>query len=248
MKFTYEEYIRLIDLLKDNNYSFCHYLNCDKYDRHVILRHDIDFCLNKALKIARIDYENNISSTFFVLLSTDFYNIFSKESCCLIKEIKNLGHQIGLHFDEKRYNISNIKELIHWVKWESEILSNLLDTIIKVVSMHRPSKWILENDIQFDGMVNTYSKNFFSDYKYLSDSRMHWKEDVFGVIASKRYKKLHILTHPFWYSNKCETINQKLLNYIQEAKLKCYYSLEENIRDLSEFINKGAVINENRTK
>ena len=225
MNFTYDAYLELINLLKEKNYHFCDYLNCDKYDKPVIFRHDIDNSLNKAFEIAKLEYENNITSTFFVLLSTNFYNVFSKESNEILKEIMGLGHQIGLHFDEKRYEISSVKELKYWVERESEILGYALDKEIKAVSMHRPSKWILENDIQFKGIINSYSKKFLSDFKYLSDSRMHWREDVLGIIESGEYDKLHILTHSFWYSDKSETINEKLTEFIDKAKIERYFSL-----------------------
>lgn len=150
-----------------------------------------------------------------------------------------LGHDVGLHFDEKRYDISSPKELKYWVKRESDILSYVLDKEIKVVSMHRPSKWILENDIQFKDIINSYSKKFFVEFKYLSDSRMHWREDVIGIIESESYNRLHILTHPFWYSAKSETINNKLMDFINKAKVERYYHLKDNIRDLNELIDEG---------
>ena len=167
MNFTYGEYIKLIDLLKEKNYHFCSYLDCDRYNKSVIFRHDIDTSLDKALDIARLEHKNNISSTFFVLLSTDFYNIFSKKSNDIIKDIISLGHQIGLHFDEKSYPINNVKDLEYYIKKEISVLECAVGKKIQVVSMHRPSKWILENDVQFDGIINSYSKKYFSDFKYL---------------------------------------------------------------------------------
>ena len=243
MDFTYDWYVQLINTLKDNGYCFSNYLNYKRYNKTVILRHDVDFSLEKAREIAKLEHENNIKSTFFVLLSTNFYNIFSKESNEIIKEILNLGHDIGLHFDEKRYDISNEKELAHWVHRESQVLSYALGREVKVVSMHRPSKWVLQNNIQFKDLINSYSKEFFTNFKYLSDSRMHCRENVLEVIKGGTYNRFHILTHPFWYSDKSESIKQKLLNFIINAKEERYYNLKDNIRDLDEFIDEGELIN-----
>lgn len=248
MDFTYEAYVELIKLLKDKGYHFCNYLNHDKYEKTVIFRHDIDTSLNKALEIAKIEHENNITSTFFVLLSTNFYNIFSKESNDILKEITALGHEIGLHFDEKRYEISSVKELEYWVLKESKILEDLLNEEVKSVSMHRPSKWILENDIHFDGMINSYSKKFLSDFKYLSDSRMYWREDVLAIVDSEVYDKLHILTHAFWYADNNEAMAEKLEKFIIDAKKERYYYLKDNIRDIEKIISEGELIHENKIK
>lgn len=248
MDFTYDAYVELINLLKRKDYQFCNYLNYDQYCKTVIFRHDIDTSLDKALKIAKLEHENNITSTFFVLLSTNLYNIFSKKSNKILKEIMNLGHDIGLHFDEKRYEISNVKDLEYYISKESHILTSTINKEIKVVSMHRPSKWILENDIQFENLINSYSKKFLLDFKYLSDSRMHWREDVLGIIDSGLYDRLHILTHSFWYSNKNETVNKKLMDFIVNARMERYYHLKDNIRNIDEIISEGDLSYEDRIK
>lgn len=122
MDFTYRTYVDLINLLKEKGYQFTSYEDYDNFHRAVIFRHDIDNSLERALKIAKLENENNIKSTFFVLLSTDFYNIFSKESNSILKEIISLGHEVGLHFDEKRYEINNEKDLEYYVEYEKNIL------------------------------------------------------------------------------------------------------------------------------
>ena len=63
----------------------------------------------------------------------------AKESREKIKEIQTAGHEIGLHFDELNYkkNIVGVKPLIFQ---EIGILEEILQTDIKSVSMHRPSK------------------------------------------------------------------------------------------------------------
>lgn len=236
MEFTYKAYRSLIELLKKHGYQFISYNDCNQEGNVVIFRHDIDNSLEKALEIAKIEQEYNIKSTYFVLLSTDFYNIFSKRSNAILKEITRLGHDVGLHFDETRYEIGHVDDLEHYINYEKAILEAALGSEINCVSMHRPSRWILDNDIQFKNMINSYSKVFFNDYKYLSDSRMHWREDVLKIIASNDFEKLHILTHPFWYSDTTETIKDKVSSFIENASKERYHQMRDNIRDLEEIL------------
>jgi len=63
--------------------------------------------LKKALNIAKFEYKNNVRSTYFVLLLTNLYNIFSNESNNILKEILMIGYNVRLHFDEKKHYISN---------------------------------------------------------------------------------------------------------------------------------------------
>lgn len=237
MDFTYKAYVDLIKLLKEKNYEFTNYKGYKNIEKSVIFRHDIDNSLERALKIAKLENENKIKSTFFVLLSTDFYNIFSKQSNSILKEIISLGHEVGLHFDEKRYKINNEKDLVHYVEYEKNILGGVLGIDVTTVSMHRPSKWILENDIQFKSIINSYSKEFLHEFKYLSDSRMHWREDVIEIIRNEKYDKLHILTHPFWYEENKGDMKERVSGFIKEANKERYYQMKDNIRDIEEIVN-----------
>lgn len=237
MDFTYKAYEKLLNLLKQNNYEICNYGNYNAYNRGVILRHDVDFCLDAALRIAELEYKNQITSTYFILLSTSFYNNSDKKVHSIIREITDMGHDIGLHFDEARYRISNESELSYYVEKEANIMSQLLDMEIKSVSMHRPSKWVLDSDLHFDNIINSYSKEFFNDFKYISDSRMYWREDVKQVITSNQFDRLHILTHPIWYGDENGTMQERLKEFIQMQKYKCYGNMNDNIRDLAEILS-----------
>lgn len=242
MDFTYKDYINLINLLKNKNYQFTNYKNYSNVDKPVILRHDIDNSIEKALEVAKIESNNDVNSTFFVLLSTEFYNIFSLKSYELLKEIINCGHTIGLHFDEKRYVINNKEELEHYVEYEKNVIENALGTNVDVVSMHRPSKWILENDIRFKNAINSYSENFLQEFKYLSDSRMYWRENVLRIIENEEYNKLHILTHPFWYDENAGDIKERVSGFIKEANRDRYCQMKDNIRDIGEIVSEEEIV------
>ena len=98
--------------------------------------------------------------------------------------------------------------------------------------MHRPSQKTLEADYTIPGVVNSYSGEFFNHFKYLSDSRRRWREDVMEIMRAKAYPRLHILTHPFWYQKEETDIRQTLLSFVQRAGKERYDILCDNIRDL----------------
>lgn len=238
MNFTYSAYAEMLYLLKERQYAICNYQNYHNSNRCVILRHDVDFSLEAALSFAELEYKKGVQSTYFILLSTNFYNLHHKNSSNILKKIKAMGHDIGLHFDEANYSIMNEEELVHYVKKEISIMSQSLGMELRTVSMHRPSKWILEANVQFDMVINSYAKEFFNDFKYLSDSRMYWREDVHQVIQSNAYDRLHILTHPIWYGTKECDMRHKLQDFIKNRKYNCYESIRDNIRDLDEVLSK----------
>ena len=96
--------------------------------------------------------------------------------------------------------------------------------------MHRPSKWILDNNIQLDNYINTYSKIYFKEFKYFSDSRRQWREDcICKKIDVNRYDKLHILIHPFWWVDKDIDFNKRIFSFIKEKNQKIDLDLSNNI-------------------
>ena len=107
--------------------------------------------------------------------------------------------------------------------------------------MHRPSKTTLEANIIIPGAVNTYSQVFFKEFKYISDSRHAWREDAEGIISSREYRMLHVLTHPFWYTEYIESCRNKLFNFIATGNKRLYDSMDNNFKNLGEFIRQGEI-------
>ena len=61
MEFTYQAYEGLLGSLETRGYAFADYHNWENYPRCVILRHDIDNDIEKALSLATAIYKNNRS-------------------------------------------------------------------------------------------------------------------------------------------------------------------------------------------
>lgn len=243
MEFTYLAYRRLLSLLREQEYMVRNYHSYENTPRCVILRHDIDQSLSQAVKLAELEAEESVSSTWFVLLRTDFYNVFSKAGREALRHIQSLGHEIGLHFDEASYAPAlGPDEVVQSVIKECGLLSALLETEVSSVSMHRPSKATLEADYQIPGIVNSYGKTFFHDFKYLSDSRRRWREPVLDIIRSGEYSRLHILTHAFWYHEEEEDISRTVEQFIRSAGRERYRQLAENITDLPSILQEESVL------
>ena len=236
MEFTYSGYKNLLSKLKEHEYSFIGYDEAIHINngKHVILRHDIDTDPRKALKLAELENENGVGSTYFVLITNDLYNAFSRENRDIFRKIIQLGHTIGLHYDEEAYpgEIGNEKAVCKNIIAESKMLADAVNQPVSIFSYHRPSKQILDAQIKINGMINSYGELFFHDFKYLSDSRRRWREPIDDIIDKEQYRNLHILTHAFWYGTENIDIHDTILNYIKMADKDRYEIMSENISDL----------------
>lgn len=242
MEFTFKAYRSLLELLREKGYTFCGYHDYESHPRSVILRHDVDQSIHMALPMAQLEAEMGISSTYFVLLTSDFYNVASMESRRSLHRLQELGHEVGLHFDEVAYGPLSQEECVENILHEKELLSSIIGQNVTSVSMHRPSKRTLEGDLKIPGMVNSYGQTFFRDFKYLSDSRRRWREPVEEIIASGAYDRLHILTHAFWYHEQEKSIEDTVGSFIQNANLERYDQMMNNITDLPSILQRKDVI------
>lgn len=238
MEFTYESYCSLLSLIDSSGYEFADFENWEDKTRCVILRHDIDCDISKALQMAKIEQQRNVKSTYYILVTSDFYNIHSKENRNKLKQIIKCGHDIGLHFDETVYPEEIVigegyaQNLCDKILYESKILENVIEKPVKSVSMHRPGKEILKENLNIPGMVNTYGKTFFEEFKYVSDSRRNWREPVEELVASGKYDRMQILTHAFWYDEKEKGLHDKVKQFINSANRQRYEAYGKNFTDL----------------
>lgn len=237
MNFTYEDYEKMIELLWEKGYSFCNYKETYTEKKVCVLRHDVDTDIGAALKFAQIEKKLGVKSTYFILSRSDFYNPYSKQNTDRIHKIHECGHDIGLHFDEKICKVQNELECISRISEEAICMEKMLNLPISSVSMHRPSKQTLEANYRIPGIINSYSKMFFEEFKYVSDSRRNWREDIEQIIESEQYSYLHILTHPIWYrENELET-REILLDFIRNGNKERYVTLSGEFTKLEEFVS-----------
>ena len=244
MIFTYDSYANLILILKKNGYNCTSYYNWDKFDKSVILRHDIDTSIEKAYKFAKLEESIGVKSTYFVLLTSNLYNPFTQKNLDFLKGILAAGHDIGLHFDEMAYPeiVGKSEKVIYQIQKESKQLSENLEIAVKTVSFHRPSKEILNENIEIPGLINSYGKVFFRELKYVSDSRRCWREPVIDIINKKQYNHIHILTHAFWYNDDDISAHDVVTKYVNEANMERYRCMCENISNFTEMMSSDEII------
>lgn len=240
MNFTFGRYEELTDLLIVNGYKITDYYNWQENDRCAILRHDIDYDIKKASKMAELEAQHNVKSTYFVLLTSNFYNMHSQRSREIVNEIRDMGHTIGLHFDEMAYpqDAGNTSKVTEDIYRELKIMSEILEMDVTVFSYHRPTKIILDAGIKIQGTINSYDNLFFKEFKYVSDSRMYWRESVLDTIRGGVFARLHILTHPFWYHEEEKSMEEILHEFLNRAKMERYDDLNDNFTGLENVVKR----------
>jgi len=200
--FSYKEYIHIIDWVK-TNYNIMKFSDItSSTDNFCVIRHDVEYSIDRAYRLATLEYELGIETTYLFQIRNNCYNALSVRNISLIQEIHNLGHTIGLHVHRGLlHNYDNISDL---VKQDIDILSNSTNLDINIFSFHRPAIDMLLSNLKIEGLINAYGNLYFHSYKnsapkslrveYISDSNHMWKYG-YPLIASN--SKLQLLMHPF---------------------------------------------------
>jgi hypothetical protein len=180
----------------------------------VLMRHDIDFDLGKARAMAEVEREGGILATYFFLLRTDHYNLFSKPGSAEVERILQMGHHLGLHFDCAAYRPdATDAELAAACRKEAEALGSWFGSEVEIVSYHRPNAQVLTgNPLLSAPRPHAYMARFMKDMKYCSDSRGEWRYgDPTSQPEFHARKAMQILIHPLWWgagrSSAAETLS-----------------------------------------
>jgi hypothetical protein len=194
----------------------------------IILRHDVDMDLAAALRMALIEKELGIHSTYLFMVGCPLYNVFSLDGRRQVEQILDCGHLFGLHFDCVIYNGITRGNLNHYVSRECHLLEWFFGRQIEAVSFHRPGSMELSG-IELEKLPNSYELVFREKFEYFSDSRGKWiRGEPIDSEAFHQRKNLHICIHPIWWTVEPKSAFECLTDLVQRIGIRNEQSLSEN--------------------
>lgn len=131
MDFTIEKYRELLLALKGAGYELMRYDEyCDgkRFDKFVVLRHDVDKMLKRAKLLAEVECEMGVKSSYY------FRERFIVDGVDDIKYIASLGHEVGYHYEDLVTEKGNVERAYARFVRNIDILREFVD--IKTITMH----------------------------------------------------------------------------------------------------------------
>ncbi|NEU30247.1 hypothetical protein GN156_05560 [bacterium LRH843] len=182
-------------------YSFKGFSDETHTKKGIILRHDVDFSIDKAYELFKVEKELNVKSTYFILVTCDYYNPLSRSNKIKLREMNDKGSEIGLHFDPTIYGKVNNKSLCNYAKNEAEILEEIIGNKVTSISLHNPS--IHNQYPSFSDFINAYDSPYFDPEFYFSDSCMDFRgKNIYDFIHKARENLVQILFHPIHFTKE----------------------------------------------
>ena len=200
-----------------------------KKSKYIILRHDVDYSLDYALKMAKEEFNHGLRSTYFVLLHNPYYNILSENGISLIKQISSLGHEIGLHYDTTFLSLLD-KKVVKQIEMEAKILSDIADQEISSISQHNVTITPKIKDSICSKFLDTRHSEIANETTYISDSVQNWRQGCMCRHIGKIHK-LHILTHPIWWG-KYSKSRHDIMKRFTNISIKKFHSDISHARKL----------------
>lgn len=188
--FTLEKYKDLCHELK-KNYRISpviNYLSRKPQGKVVVLRHDIDRNIMNAFRMAEIEYEMDIRSTYYFR----FPYTFKPD---IIRKIQNFGHEIGYHYEILSKTRGNYEKAIDLFELELGEFKRICD--IKTICMHGSPLSKFDNrdlwkryNFQDFGIVGEAYLSFNDtniDLQYFTDTGRTWsgKKSIRDVIPTQ---------------------------------------------------------------
>jgi len=234
--FTEKNFKQLVELAKQK-YKFITYDEVKNSGENVVLwRHDVDFSMHRALKLARIEAEANVVCTYFLYPHSTMYNLLEDEVSKIVKDIIKLGHKIGLHFEPAHYRLyfEEIDRFKKYLQIEKNLLVDLFETDVNVFSFHNPDVggWVEFEEFDVCGMVNTYSKFLKDNFFYCSDSNGYWRFKRLEDVLRGDEKRLHILLHPEWWVPNEMSARDRINRCIDGRSKKCNSLYDQAIKKM----------------
>lgn len=174
--FTLTIYGALLDSLLEAKYpfqTFSEYLNKPE-KRSIMLRHDVDERKLHSLEFARIQHRKGIKGTYYFRMVPQSYDE------AVIREIHDMGHEVGYHYEDMDFAGGNPHEAI-------KLFEKHLDTLRKIVPvsticMHGSPKSRYDNkdvwkhyDYKKYGIIGEpYFDLDFKKVFYLTDTGRRW--------------------------------------------------------------------------
>ncbi len=165
----------------------------------LLLRHDLDHSLRAALPLAELEAEHRVRSTYFVQVTGDFYNLLGREGRAVIARLVELGHEVGLHYDARRYaeafGAGGPAAAEACLRLDLALLADLSGEPVVSASQHLPCdtqgfavRCAVRNE--------AYEDRFTAEpMTYISDSLLAWRQATPHDLLDHR-ASFQLLTHP----------------------------------------------------
>ena len=176
--------------------------------------------------MAELEASRGIRASYFVQLTSQFYNALEPRVIARLRRIAELGHDIGIHFEPSGDAPEERLAL------EARTLESALNVLVRVFSLHNPTTYdaALFEANKEAGLINASAPVWRREFVYCSDSNGLWRHrSLAEVIADTKTQNIYALTHPEWWQDKAMAPRERVKRCVDGRA-------EHSMRDYDELL------------
>jgi hypothetical protein len=170
----------------------------------LLVRHDVDLSLQRAVAVGAVEAEAGVAATFLVMVDSPLYDLDAPADRAALATLREQGHDVGLHMDlgprGEREGLA-LEDVRPEIEACRDRLQAVLGEAVRSISFHRPADPLvaaLGPVAEVCGMVNAYAAPLMRCY--LADSAGAWRHgDPRPVLHDPPCDTIQLLVHPFWW-------------------------------------------------
>jgi hypothetical protein len=225
--FTLKKYDELCSAISESDYAsktMINYLTENSPGKVIILRHDVDSRIESALKLAQIENKYSLNATYY-------FRADAVSHPDIVKNVADLGHEIGYHYEVMDTAKGNQEEAIKLFEEVLKEFRSIAD--IRTICMHGTpfspydnlALWKHYNFKDFGITGEGYLSIDFNKIFYFCDTSRSWNgtrykvkdvvqtnssylekikstDDLINLINNGEKSQLYISTHPARWKEK----------------------------------------------
>ncbi len=241
--FSYSDYRDIVKIVKETG-AACDYKTAIGRDRFVIMRHDVEYSVERAYAMSKVEESMDFTSDYFFQWTNNSYNLLSKKNMDMIRDMHERGQNIGLHFALN--GMTDMQLIRQQIIKEMDILSDMFGFNVDTFSIHRPSKDVLKENIKLGGILNAYQDDFFTfaenvnedsdvEVKYMSDANHIWRYGYPDRDNIMNHNKVQILVHPFGWTEQGYDNFENYKSLVREKEIELIDSIDRECKDFCEY-------------
>jgi len=123
MDFTIETYKKLLGILQNKGFVFQSFVGFIQKPgkKVIILRHDVDKLPENSLTIARLESSLGVRGSYY------FRSVPSGHNEEIIRNVAELGHEVGYHYEDVSLEAERQKTKVKRQKYKNQMVSDLQD-------------------------------------------------------------------------------------------------------------------------
>ena len=209
--FSLDHYRELLEAATSGGYRFASFDGVPE-PGDLYLRHDVDLSLEAALELARLEHEQGVRATYFLMTESVFYNLLSKSGERTLRQLREWGHAVGLHAVYPRFELD--------------------ERFDPVLAWHNPDPEYMSQPVA--GAVNVMEPPYFDREHYRSDSNQHWRHGCpHEPLARGEFEWLQLLTHPEIWAFDGATMGETMRTMVDAKRELMLHELADDRIDLS---------------